>query len=211
MPNLMRVRTVFEYGTGAPGLMTHYLGNDGGEYNDADAQVAVDRVMNALIAIEHLWPAGFFWQVTSDVDVLKDTDGEVLQQLAATARNGAGVAGGGLGPLPVGVLLKSTTNAFVSGRRLTGRTYFVPIAAESTNFAVPSAATRAVVDTFGTAMLDSGLTLVSPFCWSRPRPATAVGPGRPAGPARLARIGSSARITGYTTSGKYAVLTSRRD
>jgi hypothetical protein len=47
--------------------------------------------------------------------------------------------------------------------------------------------------------------------WSRPRPATAIGPGRPAGPARAARVGSAAQATSCSVSPKFAVLRSRRD
>lgn len=211
MTLLMRVRTVFAYGAGSPGLMTNYLGKGEVEINGSDAQVAVDRVRDALQASPNIWPTTFAWSVAGEVDVLDDATGEVTTQMAATPRNGAGSGTGGLGPLPVGLLLKARTDSFVSGRRLIGRTYFVPVQATLTTTAVPSTGTRDAVVLVGTAMLNAGLTQVLPYVWSRPRPATAVGPGRPAGPAREARVGSSAPVVSYSCPPNYVVLTSRRD
>lgn len=211
MPDLMRVRTVFEYGAGSPGLMTQYFGNDTGSYNDADAQVAVDRVRDAMITAPALWPPSFTWTIQGDVDVLADTTGVVSSHHGVTSRTGLGTNTGSLGPLPVGILLQSHTGAYVGGHRLIGRTYFVPIAAGATDGpVVPDAWRGSVLDT-GNALLAAGLTFVVPYVWSRPRPATAVGPHRPAGAARAARVGSSAKVTSYSVPAKWAILTSRRD
>lgn len=207
----MRVRTVFNYGLGSPGLMTHYFADSTGPVNDVSAQLAVDRVRDAMLTTPNLWPTSFAWVVGGDVDVLEDTTGEVTDELAATQRTGAGASTNTYGPLPVGLLLKSRTNAFVSGRRLVGRTYFVPIQAALTAAASVSGGLQGDVTAIGDALLDAGTTTVFPVVWNRPRPATAVGPHRPAGPARAERSGSSAPVVSYSCSSKYVVLTSRRD
>jgi hypothetical protein len=211
---IMRVRTVFTYGAGSPGLMTHYFSNGTGvdfSPSEADAQVAVDRVRDMMLTSPTIWPTSFTWGVSGEVDVLLDTTGEVQDQLGVTARSGAGTNTFPLGPLPVGLLLVASTNAFVSGRRLRGRTYFVPVNAGSVTTAAPTAGTKEAVVACGNALLAEGTTGIFPVVWSRPRPATAVGPHRPAGPARAARVGSSARAVSYSTPSKFVVLTSRRD
>lgn len=211
MPNLMRVRTVFEYGAGSPGLMTQYFGNDAGDYNDADAQVAVNRVRDGLATSPTLFPPSFGWTVTGEVDVIDDVSGEVQSQLAADEAVDVGTCGTGVGPLPVGLLLKARSDSFVSGHRLVGRTYLVPVCRTVLDGGSPNSGTMAAVKAIGDAFLTPGLTLIFPYVWSRPRPATAVGPHRPAGPARAARDGSSARVTSYACSPKFVILTSRRD
>jgi hypothetical protein len=191
--------------------MTQYFSKGEDTYDDTDATAAVDRVRDAHIALSTLWPASFTYEVLGDVDVLQDTNGEVVDQVAATPRTGAGTSAYPLGPLPVGVLLKSRTNTFIGGRRLVGRTFFVPINNQSDTTATPGAGLKAAVVSFGTALLDAGLGLLVPTVWSRPRQATAVGPHRPAGLARSFRAGSSDAVVSYSCSDKYVVLTSRRD
>lgn len=211
MTDIMRVRTVFAYGEGSPGLMTHYFDREGTTLDDESAQLGVDRVRDAILSAQNLWTTSTTLTVQGDVDVLDDATGEVTNQLGATPRSLAGTTAGALGPLPVGLLLKASTNAFVSGRRLIGRTYFVPVNAFLTAAASVPSGTQGTVTAFGTALMNAGLTQVHPRVWSRPRPATDVGPGRPAGPARSARAGSSAVAVAYSCSSKYVVLTSRRD
>lgn len=211
MPNLLRVRTVLNYGLGGPGLMTNYFGNELGDYNDADAQVAVDRVRDSLIAAQAIFTTGQSWVISGEVDKLSDVTGEVSAQYGVTARTGTGTTSIPIGPLPLGLLVRLKTDAFVSGRRLVGRQFFVPIQSFETAYAQPRSNAKVITDAYGTALQDEGLTLLFPYVWSRPRPATAVGPGRPAGPAREFRAGSSAPVTSTSTSPNWVVLTSRRD
>lgn len=211
MADLMRVRTVFAYGAGSPGLMTQYFGNELRSYNDADAQVAVDRVRDALNTLPVLWPTSFSWLIQGGVDVLNDETGEVTSHHGVTDRTGVGTHTGGLGPLPVGVLLRSLTSTYIGGHRLSGRTFLAPVASQYTSTPTVQADITAGVIGIGDALLAAGLTLIFPYVWSRPRPATAVGPHRPAGAARSPRAGSSARVTSYTSPPEFVVLRSRRD
>jgi len=164
-----------------------------------------------LLTMPTMWPAGWVSTVQGDVEILNDATGEVVGAEAATGAFVNGTAGGGLGPLAVGLLMVLNTGAFVSGRRLRGRTFIVPCSAAAANAPKPSDATRATVVTMGNALLAAGTTGVFPVVWSRPRLATAVGPGRPDGPARAARAGSSADVTTISCPAKFVVLTSRRD
>lgn len=211
MSSIMRVRTVITYGEGSPGLMTHYFKQSDNIFSTASAQLSIDRVRDSIIAAQNIWTTGTTFTISGDVDVLEDSDGETQLTLAATQRTLNGTTGQPLGPLAIGLLLKAKTDVFVSGHRLKGRTYFVPVNNALTTSATVPSGTQGTVTAFGTAMLNAGTTDVHPVVWSRPRPATAVGPGRPAGPAREARAGSSAEVTSYSCSPKFVVLTSRRD
>lgn len=211
MPALLRVRTVFNYGLGGPGLMTGYFGRESGVYTTDDAQIAVDRVRDSLIACAGIFTTAQSWVISGEVDKVTDTDGEVTAQYGVTPRTGAGSTAIALGPLPVGMLLRLKTDAFVSGRRLVGRMFFVPISSYETAFASPRDSAKAIVQAYGTALQAAGGTGIDAYVWSRPRPATEVGPGRPAGPARAFRAGSSAKVTSTMVAPQYAVLTSRRD
>lgn len=207
----MRVRTQLNYGLGSPGLMTHYFGTDDTAYSEIEAQLAIDRVRDAFSISLQLFPPQLAFQVLSQVDVIRPSDGEVQDSLTGTERNFVGTNASGLGPLAIGLLLKLRTNTFIQGHRLVGRTFLVPIAGNLTTApVVPTSMTDAVV-AIGNALNDSGINAIDNYVWSRPRPATAVGPGRPAGPARLARAGSRAKVTSYGSSTKYVVMTSRRD
>jgi hypothetical protein len=211
MTSLMRVRTVFDYGQGGPGLMTHYFQRGGAEPTNTDAQNAANRVRDMLLTAPNLFPTNFQWTVQGNVDVLDDSNGEVSTTLVADPTTGAGTNTSGLGPLAIGLLLKNSTDTFIQGRRLVGRTYLVPIARNLIDGSLPSSATRAAVVTLGDALRANGTTFVAPFVWSRPRPATAVGPHRPAGAARAFRAGSSAAMVSSSCPAEWVVLRSRRD
>lgn len=211
MTQIMRVRTVFTYGAGSPGLMTNYFNHSSNSPNSEAAQNAVNRVRDGLLASPNLWPTTFSWLVQGDVDIIEDTTGNVDNSYGVTQATGAGTSTNGLGPLPVGLLLRARTNTFVSGRRLMGRTFLVPVQSALTAAPVPSSGTRDAVVLMGTELSDAGATGVDPVVWSRPRPATEVGPGRPAGPARAARDGSHAEVVSWDCPAQYVVLTSRRD
>lgn len=207
----MRVRTVFNYGSGSPGLMTNYFDAPVDDPAESHAQSAVTRVKNAMNTSPNLWPTTFTWEVQGQVDVLLDSTGEAVGAFSVPPETGAGGSPSPLGALPVGLLLRMHTASFVSGRRLVGRTYLVPVVSVVTASAAPNPGTMAAVKAMGDALLDAGITDVHPRVWSRPRPATPVGPKAPAGPARLARSGSSASVQFTSCSSKFVVLTSRRD
>jgi hypothetical protein len=211
MSNIIRVRTRLEYGLGSPGLMTNYFRTPSETYADSDAQLGVDRVRDALAAGTGLFPPALTFRVLGDVDVLDDVNGDNVNHLVATERTFNGTGPGGLGPLAVGLLMRLKTDAYVDGRRLVGRTYFVPIAGSLTTApVVPSSMTDAL-KAIGDALMDTGVATLVPVIWSRPRPATAVGPHRPAGRARDFRAGSSAEVSSASGSTQYVVMTSRRD
>jgi hypothetical protein len=146
-----------------------------------------------------------------EVDEIDQANGEVQHRYAGVSRANVGANVNSVGPLAVGVLVRFHTETFVQGRRLIGKSYFVPIDAEFTNTGAPAASVITRFQAIGDAAFSSGLTGIFPYVWSRPRPATAIGPGRPAGPARAARVGSAAQATSCSVSPKFAVLRSRRD
>lgn len=184
--------------TGSPGLMTQYFSPAVAGFNEALAQLAVDRVRDAMQAGASLWPSSFTWSIDGTVDELDEADGQLLDSLTVTPRSGAGSeAGGAWGPTPVGVCVTWKTADVKAGNRVSGRTFLVPIC--SVNFQAdgspaPEASTKAAA--FAAAMNDAGATDLVHVVWARPR--TGV-------------VGTKHGITGYSIRDKYAVLTSRRD
>ena len=210
--DILRVRTVFTGFSGAPGLMTHYFRKTDPGLASTDAQLAVDRVRDAFVARHSNLPVAFRWTTSGQVDTLDDATGQVNFSWTATPSTGTGVSGtSGYGPIASGVLIKWQTNAFVSGRRVVGKTFLVPVGNNNADLdGTLTAGALVEWNAWAAAMLNEGATGLHLVCWSRPRLARAVGPGgKPK--ALTARAGSSYVITSGAANDKMCVLTSRRD
>jgi hypothetical protein len=186
--------------------MTTYFQNDAGGWGTTEAQLAVDRVRDALTAGAALWPSAFVMDVSGDVQVISDTNGELNAAFSVTPRHliGTSLTSQYL-PAPTGILVKWITSAFVAGRHLTGKTFLVPMGAHGAENLLPLASTRALAQAFGDAMLNAGLQSINPVVWSRPFKGATTPKVRPA------REGSSAPIVSVQTGSQFTVLTSRRD
>lgn len=196
--SIFRVRTTLSGFTGGPGLMTQYFSTAAAGFNEATAQLAVDRVRDALQAGSGLFSTNQTWSVSGSVDVLDEASGQMTNSIGVTARSGAGTAGGGIGPTPVGVAINWKTSEFKNGRRVQGRTFLVPVSGGSfEGDGTLSATALAEAAEFHAAMRDAGATDLVLVVWSRPN---AAGAG-----------GSRHGVTSASVADKAAVLRSRRD
>lgn len=184
--------------TGGPGLMTQYFSPAVAGFNEAIAQLAVDRVRDALLAGAELWPSSFSFQVEGTVDELDEATGQLVDSLTVTSRTVAGTGtGSNMGPAPAGAVVVWKTGEIKAGKRVQGRTFLVPLL--STAYQQDGTLNANILTSageFAAAMNDAGATDLVHVVWSRPRPGLA---------------GSKHGITGYSVADKVAVLRSRRD
>ncbi|HKZ21560.1 MAG TPA: hypothetical protein VJQ57_15825, partial [Acidimicrobiia bacterium] len=141
MPNIFQVRTITNGFTGAPGYTQHYFSADGASLG---AQDAVDAVRTFWEAVAVQMPTSWIYSIDADVPVLNDSTG-ALQSVEATTPgtqsvfgDAAAYAGG------VGAVTKWLCNEVHGSKRLTGRTFVVPLNStkyDSTGTIVTSALT----------------------------------------------------------------------
>jgi hypothetical protein len=154
-------------------------------------------------------PADVTLQVEGTGETLNSANGETVgtwtfepQTAIVGTRSGAYAA-------PVGLQVRWLTALYVSGHRVTGRTFFVPFGsdqfgADGQITAAAQTGIQVFVDAFTVA---AGSNFV---VWHRPRKARAAGPGgKPK--ALTETMGQQASVTGGQTLRKAAILSSRRD
>lgn len=205
--SVLRVRTVFGGFGGAPGLMTQYFIATGLAFTNVQAAEASTRVKNALIQGAGLWPTAFTWTVSPIVDVLTDETGEITESMDGGGFTGTGSNATGWGPAPVGVLCRWSTATRIAGKSIHGQTFLVPVRDTNDGDGTPDTAMLTDARSFGTKMLDGGLTpTVKLVVWRRPRKANS---GKlhnlPARPGAIADVISS------SVADKFCILRSRRD
>lgn len=208
-----RVRLVSSGWQGGPGLNTFYFaGQAAGVLEDiaaTDVQRCVDRVHNAVVAANILWPITWRGTTSPTMDVLDAATGELVDSFTAGAPpvTAAGNGAAGFGPSVAMMLLQLRTNTFSDGSRLAGRAFMGPVNPSSDGDGSPTIELYTRTALFGTALLDEGIGAENPsvVVWRRPRLASA-GP-----PAISARAGSIGRVTAFTVPDRYSVLKSRRD
>jgi hypothetical protein len=203
-----RVTAVSSGFTGAPGYHVFHFGVAVPPFNDAAADLASQRVIDAYTDAAALWPAS--WSITISADVL-EIDEESGELVGAFDGNTATVVGTDSGlsfsPSPVGLLTTWTTGEFVNSHRVKGRTFHVPVSGHwgSDANGTPTATQVTLANTFGTSMRDAGATDCVFGIWSRPVDADHATPGSPV------RDGSFHGVTGHSVKDKYVTLRSRRD
>lgn len=198
MTSLYRIRTAFTGFVGAPGVSTMYSLNPPTDLADLHALwTGLKGGMPSDVTISVL-PAG---------DIIEDTTGALTGQWAGlqTADLHGGVAGGY--SAPSGALLSWTTATILDGKRVRGRTFVVPCG--NTMYDVDGSIETAILGQFrqicnAFVVAEAGSFVV----WHRPRKARAATATLPA---RLARVGGHAVVTGSTVPDKVVVLRSRRD
>jgi predicted aconitase with swiveling domain len=140
-------------------------------------------------------------------DEIEDTTGTLIGAWDnATPEVTIGGSGGDPYAAPIGGMVTWTTGSILDGRRVKGRSFVVPMSADA------YVASGEINDVHLTVMQDAANAFVasedtSLVIWHRPRAAR---PG-PVPPARAARLGGHALVTGSSVEGKVAVLKSRRD
>ena len=183
MPAILQLVVRMDGWPGAPGFMTFY-GDAGGGFQ-ADVKAFVDTATNAC-------PSNITFTVPNEGNVIDDATGTITstwsEGTAATFTGGTG----GTFSAASGAVINWLTNTFVSGRRLRGKTFLVPLASaaydtDGTIGSTSLAPLRAAAD----ALVAGGNIVV----WHRP----VGGAG-----------GSSAPAVNAAVPDRVAILTSRR-
>lgn len=194
---MMRVRATGSGWDGAPGLMTWYFTGSTSDLPGASA--CVDSVRSALQALTGFWNTSTSWQVHNEVDELNPATGQVTATWVFTGGNAAiaGADTGGKGATATAALVRLTTDTFIAGRRVRGRTFISPLAASAVaGTGLIAAGNLAAVTAYGAALLTYSTVRGYFAVWHRPK----LGVG-----------GSAAQVVGVAGSSKPAVLRSRRD
>lgn len=204
MVNILRVKTRWSGFTGAPGYtILHFRDFATGDTGTAtttqeQAQIAVQRTRTFFDAIKALIPASARFTVEPEVDMLEDSDGSLVNSFTTTP--GTDVAGtyAGAYAAAAGAVINWRTGSIRNGRRIRGRTFLVPLAANV--FGTDGRLTPAAQTTIATAAeaLRSTTSDIDLGVYARP-----TGP--------LATDGQWVVTTGVTVPTTGAVLRSRRD
>jgi hypothetical protein len=162
------------------------------------AQATCDRLQAAVDAASGIFPDGVSITADSFVDGINPATGALTGSWAVTPWTITGSAGtGNIAPPAVAVCVTWLTDIVVSGRRVRGRTFLSPVCLPLIQSdGTPIATTATMVADFATAWLDDSDDAGASVVWHRP----VSGSG-----------GSTAAITAYRYTDKFAVLRSRRD
>lgn len=189
---------------GAPGFTNLYATTTDPLQAGADAFIAGVNVLATSWA--NTLPAGVTVQVSSEIPLIEDVDGELVDILTASSPPAAhGGALGGLYAGPAGWCVDWLTSTVAFGKRRMGRSFIVPASTEiyQTDGTIVTAtltAQRAVATTYATA------TAFHPVVWVRPKyvkPATV--------PPTLIHAGQAVAMSAARVPDKAVVLRSRRD
>ncbi len=202
MATLYRVRALWSYGTGAPGLSTFYFRVTGGAGGSSgDATTVAGRVRSAFDVAKTLLTTSTTIVVNPTVDIISDGDGSLQGSFTVAAPAAVtGTVAGTTGPTEVMAGIQLLSNTIRNNRRVRGRSFFGPVAGTLTTFPTPQAGVATALAAFNTALL----TVTPPAAtaplvvWSRPNP-------------RGASNGSSADVVGASVAPGWFALRSRRD
>lgn len=134
MTQMLRVRSEWTGFNGAPGYTNLFFrdfngnGDAGTDFTVADATGAVERVRNFFGSLAALFPDDVTITPDTNVDVLEDTTGELVDSLSSTS--GGEVKGTDTGGYQAagGAVISWRTSGIRAGRRVRGRTFLVPLA-----------------------------------------------------------------------------------
>ena len=198
MTQISRIRTALTGFPGAPGVITMYA---------LDAGVFVADLENFWTTAGTLFMADVTLQVENAGDIIDDTTGVITGAWTSGVFPVSHGTGTGNYAAPAGVLIEWMTSTILDGRRIRGKSFIVPVG-------LPNFTPAGQVDASVVANLTAnGVTLVTGtpgnmVIWHRPRKARAATATLPA---RAARPGGHALVTGVRVSPKVTVLRSRRD
>jgi len=197
-----RARVTWTGFSGGPGVSTFYFGSS---TTDMGALKAFFVSMMANI------PNAVSGTVPITGDQINDTDGKIVGSWTGTNGGGFGGAGGTLAYSGVsGFCVDWLTSLIVAGRRVQGRTFFVP--ASSNCYQTDGT----ILDSVRTSLTTAAATLISAYAgefkvFARPFPGKPAEVGPPPKPAKPARVGAAAQVVAPRIPDKAIVLRSRRD
>lgn len=193
---IQRVTTTISGFSGGPGVWRHYFKDVSGLHDAVTAQLAVDRVRDAVVAGGALFAASVTYSVSGLVDELDEGTGQIVDQESVTGRTQIGAGSGALGPVPIGLVAQYNTEDFANGRRIRGRSFLNPIRSAYTNNPAPLAAELALALAFANKLDDQGATTLRFGVYTRPKPGQA---------------GAWHNVANCNVPAKWTVLRSRRD
>lgn len=200
MASILKVTAKWDGFVGAPGYSNFYWKEeDPGASFDAGAVACGDAVQKFFNDIKLYFPPHVKWRVQTDVPVIDDTTGQMVDIASAGARGDiVGGAGNFAYSAPTGAVVTWRSNGVRNGRRVRGRTFLVPIAATATaQDGTLDATATGVLFTAAQAYINTAGAR-SPLVWARPT--------TPGG-----SDGVSHPIISASIPDKVAVLKSRRD
>jgi hypothetical protein len=166
--SMLKVLTTFTGWPGAPGLQTHYLTSTIPNTQES-ANLAHDRVVNALTACAGLFPPNVHWTTQALVEEIEQTNGNLLGQKFVTDVAGQGSGAAIESPQQVQMVVSWRTDGVVNSRRVRGRTFLGPLAADTnTNQGTPNAGAIQKALDFANSMGDAGTTDMRHIIWHRP-------------------------------------------
>lgn len=194
MAILQRVRSVWTGFQGAPGYTDMYFGTT--DPPSESAQDHVDQVWDFWTALVAFIPTVVNITVQPQVAEVDELTGDLVGEIIiGTAPAAVDCTASGAYSAPAGCTVQWRTSTYLSGRRLRGRSYIVPLstqAYDADGTLYPS--TRASIEAAGTALItDAGDMVV----WHRP--------------SEGGSDGTSALVTSAVVADRVAVLRSRRD
>lgn len=162
------------------------------------AAAACTRVRNFWLALASVLPVAVNVLVESEVEVIEDSTGTLVNTFATPGTSAVSGSGAGAFSAATGAVVNWRTNGIRNGRRVRGRTFLVPL--NGAAFAATGQLGSGIVTTITTAAsaLADGAGSPDLFVYGRP---SAVG----------AADGVSYVVSSASVPAMGAILTSRRD
>lgn len=167
--NLLRIRTELNGWSGGPGLSTFYFDPGVVTVDAAMVTGVTGRVRQYFDAWKAFMPIGNTAQVSPVADVLDYATGALTGQVSAGAAPSVVTGGGagGYGPAFVCAVGRLTTNSFINGKRVRGRTYAGPLSANFTDSLAPEGGLTAAVQS-GLVLMNTAAGGPALVVWHRP-------------------------------------------
>lgn len=201
MTLMNRVRVPWSGWAGQPGVSTFYLGS---------TTTDMTAIKTFITAIGAFVPAPISMTIPVVGDQINDTDGKIAG--AWTGSNGGNVVATGSNTAyagSAGIVVDWLSSLIVAGRRVQGRTYFVPAASTAyQNDGTIVEATRTTITTAASALIAAYAGEFKVF--SRPFPGKDAVVGPPPKPAVPPRVGVAAQVVAARVPDIAAVMRSRR-
>jgi hypothetical protein len=187
-------RVGWNSGSTNPGVTVFHGRTTTGANEVTASQGLADRVRAFFDGIKTVIAGGVTWNFPGEVTWLNTSTGELESVQTPNAPANVVSTGAGTYSAPSGCRVEWRTGAIVSGRRLRGRTYFVPLVSNGydTTGTIAAATITAVKAAADTYALAGPTSAVQPVIWSRTH-------------------GIAADITSSIIPDEAAVLRSRRE
>lgn len=201
MAEMNRCRVTWTGFVGAPGYTNFYFGST---TTDMTA-------LKTFLTNQSSWiPSVVTLSIPAGGDKINDTDGKISGTWVGTGSgtvNGGGGAGSYSGSS--GIVVDWLCGLIVAGRRVQGRSYFVPA---STN---AYQADGSITESIRTNIVTAGTTMIAAYAgefkvFSRPFPGKDAETGPPPKPAKPPRVGVAATVITCRVPDIAAVMRSRR-